>query len=261
MRPRLSPSVAAVLASLAALATSATASAQSTSSSSGSSASSSSPSSMMSPTGGQGQLNIDQLGGYRIGTFGGLSYAGILGFATQRFAYDVPGGTISDHYTTFWFAPAADYFFIEHLSIGALLEVSSTSGSRDRPINNNITVTDKIPAATDFTIMPRVGYMFAFGDRLGIWPRLGIGYASRQVPIAVGTQNPETQTYSSVLIDVDVVGMFRLNESFYLSLTPQLVWGPGGSNSTFDNAGKELSSGGSFLQFGAVLGFGVLLDL
>ena len=218
---------------------------------------------LMSPTGGRGQLNIDQLGAYRIGTFSGLSYSGILGFAVQKFSYDTQPGTVTDHYTTFWIAPAADYFVLDHFSIGGFLEVSSTSGSRDRPINPTQNVNDKIPAATNFTLLPRIGWMFPLGDRIGIWPRGGIGWASRQTPVSgsVGTNNPEVETYSSVILDLEVPVLFRFNETFYLSGTPQFLTSLGGSNSTFDNANREISSSGSFLQFAVTIGFGVLLDL
>jgi len=217
--------------------------------------------SLMTPTGGRGQLSIDELTGFRLGLASGISYAGPIGLAFQRYSADRTdpgGGADVYHYTTFWLAPAADYFVIEHLSVGGLIELSTTSGSVDRPVNNNATVSQDLPTTTAFTILPRVGYMIPLGDRGGIWPRGGLGYASRQ--IAAGNGNGK-ETFSSVIVDVDVGFLFRLNETFYLMGAPDVTFGLGGSHSATANNGASVSASASLFQFGLLSSLGIFLDL
>jgi hypothetical protein len=220
--------------------------------------------SLMTPLGGRGQLAIDQLGGFRVGAVaGGVSYAGPLGFNVQRYSsadYNGRGNTVV-HQTTFWLAPAADYFVIDHLSVGGLLELSSTGGSVDVPLPQNpgATQSQDLPTTTNFTLMPRIGYMFSLAnDRVGIWPRGGLGYASRQVASGTGRSK---ETFSSVVSTVDVGFLFRVNETFFLRAAPEMTFSLGGSHSSADNAGRSVSANANFFEFGIVTGIGVLLDL
>jgi len=62
---------------------------------------------------------------------------------------------------------AFDYLIIEHLSLGgALGYVSHTGDGRD---------------SSTFIISPRVGYAYAFGRVVGIWPRGGFTYHSTSI--------------------------------------------------------------------------------
>jgi len=218
---------------------------------------------LLSPSGGRGQLAIDSLMGFRIGAFTGISYAGPLGFSTQ--SYNEHNVTNNDaeattHLTTFWFAPAADYFIIDHLSVGGLIEVSTTSGSvkTKAPASGGggtvETDTDR-PTTTAFTFLPRVGYMIPITSRFAIWPRGGIGYASRQD--AVG-QNKNT--FSALIFAADVPCLFRINETFFVSAAPELTFSVGGKHS-LDAGNQTQSADASFIQFGVTTGLGVLLDL
>lgn len=221
--------------------------------------------SLMTPLGGRGQLALDQLGGFRIGAVsGGVSYAGPLGFSAQRYsAADYNNGRSTVYnYTTFWLAPAADYFVIDHLSIGGLLELASTSGSVDVPINaTGATQNFNLPTTTNFTLLPRIGYMISLAnDRFGIWPRGGLGYASRQVASG-NVNNSNKETFGSVIASVDVGFLFRVNETFFLRAAPEMTFSLGGSHSSTNAAGNSVSANASFFQFGIVTGIGVLLDL
>lgn len=221
--------------------------------------------SLMTPLGGKGQLAIDQLAGFRVGAVnGGVTYAGPLGFSVQSYSsadYNGRGNTVF-HNTSFWFAPAADYFVIDHLSIGGLLELSTTSGSVDQPINGSgATQNFNQPTTTDFTLMPRIGYMIPLAnDRIGIWPRGGLGYASRQVANG-NLNNLQKETFGSVVSTIDVGFIFRVNETFFFRAAPEMTFSLGGSHSSTDNAGRSVSANASFFQFGVVTGIGVLLDL
>jgi len=218
---------------------------------------------LLSHSGGKGQLAIDTLMGFRIGAFSGVSYAGPLGFSTQSYNEHNPSNNnleTTTHLTTFWFAPAADYFIIDHLSIGGLLEVATTSGSiKTKAPNTNgngttETDTDR-PTTTAFTFLPRVGYMFPITSRFAIWPRGGIGYASRQDVEGTGKN-----TFSSLIFSADVPFIYRINETFFVSAAPELTFSAGGNHSV-DVNNQSQSADASFFQFGLATGLGILLDL
>jgi hypothetical protein len=213
---------------------------------------------ILTPLGGKGTLAIDQLSGFRISSLGGVSYAGPIGFAVQSQGENGTGGAqVTNHYTTFWIAPSADYFVIDHLSIGGILEIMSTSISQDiRPNANAGTTTVSLPGTTNISFIPRVGWMFGITDRFGIWPRLGLGYASRQT--AVNGDNKDT--LSGFLIDLDVGFIYRITENFFLRAAPQLTFGLGPTHSTTVGT-TTFSNDASFFQFAGVAGLGVMWDL
>lgn len=68
---------------------------------------------------------------------------------------------------------AADYFVINHLSVGAALGYSHWSRSTTLPPNPSTTVSGDA-----FTFAPRAGYALSFNDKIGIWPRAGFTYQS-----------------------------------------------------------------------------------
>src|SRR6476661_413403 len=103
------------------------------------------------PTGAKHTLAIDQISGFRASAVGGISYAGPLGVSFQRVgATSLSGNGTEDvtHSTTFWITPSVDYFVIDHLSIGGLVELSTTSSSVDN-INANRTQTFPLPTTTN----------------------------------------------------------------------------------------------------------------
>ncbi len=217
----------------------------------------------MSMLGGRGQLAIDTLAGFRIGAFNGVSYAGPLGFSVQRYSSSDFGnrGDTVYHYTTLWLAPAADYFIIDHLSLGGLVEISNTSGSVDVPVNPNVSTNFDLPSTTNFTFMPRVGYMISLlDDRFGIWPRGGIGYGSRQQVVGGGT-NYAKDSFSAFFLDVNCGFLYRINETFFIEGAPEITLSLGGSHSSRNNAGATVSADAHFFQLSLVTGIGVLLDL
>lgn len=63
---------------------------------------------------------------------------------------------------------AFDYLVIDHLSVGGSLGYASLDANRQ----NDISL---------FEISPRVGYVYAFGRVVGIWPRGGFTYHSSSV--------------------------------------------------------------------------------
>lgn len=63
---------------------------------------------------------------------------------------------------------AFDYLFIDHLSIGGSLGYASVDADQSNDYSA-------------FVISPRVGYAYAFGRVVGIWPRAGFTYHSLSV--------------------------------------------------------------------------------
>ncbi|MEO7109912.1 MAG: hypothetical protein ABI183_05700 [Polyangiaceae bacterium] len=218
-------------------------------------------STLLSPTGGKGQLVFDNITGLRGDVSDGVSYAGDVGFSIQSLAVNetLPGGvtaTETIHATTFWLAPQADYFVINHLSIGGLVEIASTSRSASVPVNGAVTQTQDLGSTTDITLLPRLGWMFALGDRFGIWPRAGIGYASRHGDIG-GAGN---STFSGVVLNATCPFLYRINETFFVELSPDLTFIPGSVSQT-NNANQTQSVSGTYFDFAATGGLGIMLDL
>ena len=212
----------------------------------------------------KGEIAIDQISGFRLSSTGGVNYYGPIGFSvTSVTDPPIPGLTnantsVTDHFTTFWFAPSADIFVIDHLSVGGLIEFSTTSSSQDITVNSE-TQSFARPSTTSFTFVPRVGWMFALSDRFGIWPRLGLGFASRQTVVAAGN-NDITDTLSGVVVDLDVGFIFRMTDTFFLRAAPDLSFLPGGSYSTTLN-NQSFAANGSAFQFSGTTGIGVFIDL
>jgi hypothetical protein len=223
----------------------------------------------MGTMGAKGTLAIDQLSGFRVSSVsnftgsGGVSFASPIGFAIQRYNESPyqPGPDRTYHATTFWIAPSADIFIIDHLSLGGLIEFVTTSTSVDAPVGGGGTLTQTLPGTNNFTLLPRVGYLIQVSDRFGIWPRGGIGYASRQI-VSGDPNNPSRSTFSGALLDFDVGFIFRVTESFFFRVAPEITFSLGASHSDVDNRGIQTpSASASFLQFGGVAGIGVFWDL
>jgi hypothetical protein len=218
------------------------------------------------PLGAKRTLVLDDLSGFRASSVGGVGYAGPIGISFQSLSENTPAGagqtsgSVTDHYTNVWFAPSADYFVIDHLSIGGLLEITSTSGSETTQTNvgnTNTTTKGSLPTTTNVTILPRVGWMFGITDRFGIWPRLGLGYGARTVD--PNGANTTSDTFSAFIVDLDVGFLYRFNQTFFLSGRPELTLAPGSHSDTTGNT--TVSTGASFFQFALVGGVGIMLDL
>ena len=217
-----------------------------------------------STMGTRGQIAIDQISGFRVSSDGGLSYYGPLGFSTRSYNAGslVPNrGDTTLHYTTFWIAPSGDYFVIDNLSVGGLLELSTTSSSVDFPTGNGATQNISQPTTTNITILPRVGYLIGLSNRFGIWPRGGLGYISRQsVNPSVDPANATKDSFGSFIMDIDVGFLFRLSDTFFVKAAPELTFSLGGSHSV-EQAGVTRSANASIFQFAMVSGVGGFIDL
>jgi hypothetical protein len=221
---------------------------------------------LLTPTGGKGTLAIDNITGLRVNAFSGISYAGPLGVSTSSYSEDalkVGDANATVHETTIWLAPAADYFVIDHLSIGGFVELASKSGSVDTQTNGAGTFNTDLPTTTGFTLLPRIGYLIPIGDRFAIWPRGGIGYAYRGTSSVTGAgQGAVVKTkdsFSALVIDLNVDFLFRINETFFLVAAPDLGASLGGSHTHTDLV--QRSSNANLLQLSVLTGLGIFFDL
>ena len=211
----------------------------------------------------KGELVVDQVSGFRMSTDGNLSYYGPIGFSVRSVTerdFDT-NQTVDNtlHRTTFWLAPSADIFVIDHLSVGGLIEFSTTSSSLDVKTNGT-TLNIPQPTTTNFTFMPRVGWMFPISEKFGIWPRAGLGFISRQTNYNDAT-NTTRDTLSGFMLDLDVGFLFRFSEGWFLKAAPELSVVPAGGHSQTDNNGVTRSADASVFQFAGVTGIGIYLDL
>jgi hypothetical protein len=215
---------------------------------------------LLNTMGAKHTLSIDQVAGFRVNT-SGFSYAGPIGFATSSYSetgFNNTGDTTTKT-TTFWLAPSADYFVIDHLSVGGLIELTTTSQSITRPINPNTQQTTDLPTTTGISFIPRVGYLFAISDRFGIWPRGGLGYASRQTASADANSTTKSTIYGFVL-DLDVGFLYRPVESVFFHLGPELTTTLGASHSATAN-NTTLTANASIFQFAVLGGVGAFFEL
>jgi hypothetical protein len=234
---------------------------------------------LLTKAGQKGQIVIDQISGFRGGVSeivpnsGGtaltpsMNYYGPIGFAVQRYseasAVDGPNTNVATA-TTFWLAPSADYFVINHLSIGGMVQIAYTTTSLSLPINPTQSQSHDVPSNTSFAVMPRVGWMFALSDRWAIWPRLSLGYVSNavgSVAAAPGMAGVGGLSIYGFAMDFDAGVLFRVNETFFLRLAPEIGWIPGGASSTTNGAGVSTTQGASYFEFSLAGGIGVMFDL
>lgn len=123
------------------------------------------------PFGGAGQLAVtdDQPIGGVVGATSFLAPTPAAEISTGSFEF----ATLSDNGgsgTAFALAPAADYFVINNLSLGASVLVgvlNPAHGSNNQGINETI-----------FGIAPRVGYNLALSDFISFWPKVYFGYVT-----------------------------------------------------------------------------------
>lgn len=218
------------------------------------------------PMGARGQLAIDQISGFRMSTDGSLNYYGPIGFSVRKFNQtNLDGsGDTTYHFTTFWLAPSADYFVIDNLSVGGLIEFSTTSTSADFKDRNGVVNTISFPSATNFTFLPRVGYLINLSNRWAIWPRGGVGYISRQTVIPDANPRAETTDnfHSFLLLDADVGFLFRISDTLFIKAAPELSFTLGGTHSvTTPVTNVERSADANVFQFAGVTGIGGIFDL
>lgn len=206
-----------------------------------------------------GHLVLGQLSGLRIAPSSGMSYAGPAGiaFRSERTDSLTPGGPASEtSTTTLWLAPAADVFVTDHLSLGGLVEVTHTWGAVEGGGQRL-----ELPGTTSMTFLPRIGFYVSFTDRLGLWPRAGIGWSSVESVSFLSTGSvPSRETFRAMILDLDLSLVYRFSETFFMRAGPEIGVTLGGRR-TFEGNGTSSGAGASVLQLSGVVGLGMNLEL
>jgi hypothetical protein len=109
--------------------------------------------------------------------------------------------------TSFVLSPAADYFVIPNLSLGAELLVGFLSPAHPNGTNG---VTDTV-----LGIAPRIGYNIPLSDNVSFWPKLFFGYTSISGSNNSGGAN-------SVVLGVFAPFLFHVAPHFFLGIGPNL---------------------------------------
>src|SRR5262249_47500887 len=119
----------------------------------------------------------------------------------------------------------------------------------------------ELPGTTSMTFLPRVGFYAPFSDRIGFWGRVGVGYTSVESASFDSTGSiPITQTFHSMILDVDATITYRFTETFFMKAGPEIGVTFGGRNEISSN-GQSAGAGASVLQLGGALGFGMNIEL
>lgn len=205
-----------------------------------------------------GHLVLDQLSGLRIQPANGFAYAGPVGIAFRSTKSDAltPGGAPSETSTTsLWLAPSADIFVTDHVSVGGLIEIHHTWGAVEGGGQRL-----ELPGATAMTFLPRVGFYVPFTDRIGIWPRAGVGWSSTESVSFTSGSAPVRETFRAMLLDIDLSLVYRFGETFFMRAGPELGLTLGGRR-TEETGASNLGGGASILQFSGVVGFGMNIEL
>ena len=111
---------------------------------------------------------------------------------------------------TFLLAPAADYFVIQGLSVGAQIVYSHTH------LSFGATGTSSAPTSVDsdtFGIGPRIGYNIPISDLFSFWPKVALIYTDISTSGASGSTF-DVQAYAPVLL--------HLAPHFFAGLGPQI---------------------------------------
>ena len=190
-----------------------------------------------------GHVVLDQLAGLRLST-SGFTYAAPVGIAVRS--------TKDTSTTDIWFSPSADFFVTDHLSVGGLVSIDHGWGK--------IGDVD-LPGTTSMTFLPRLGFYVPFGDRIGLWLRAGVGYAStQQASFLTAGGAPTTTTFRSMVLDIDASVVYRFNETFFMKGGPEVGLTLGGREES-STAGISAGRDEQVLQIGGALGFGMNIEL
>lgn len=145
------------------------------------------------------------------GAFGGegqLAVSSDAGFSLSNTSISGADGST----TTLELRPAVDYFIADYISIGGFLglDYNSTPGG----------------SSTTFSIGPRVGYNIPLSDRLSLWPKVGLSFASTnqdqddvELPDG-GTVEADDESNTSLQLNLFAPFMFHPVEHFFIGIGP-----------------------------------------
>ena len=181
---------------------------------------------MIAAQGVQAQDPTQDTGGGPARNFGGKGQLAFLSDNTLDIRHS------SDDVTTIQFAPAADYFVIDNLSVGGFIGIAyAKAGNSD---------------GTRFSVGPRVGYNLPLSNLISIWPKIGLAYAHSSAGYSVRQGNVDIATSTSndsIALNLFVPVMFHPATHFFVGLGPYLDTDLSGDNRV-TAYGIKLSVGG-----------------
>lgn len=130
----------------------------------------------------------------RFGAQGDLAISSDVGLSVQ---HQFEGRSS----TTLVLNPAADYFVIDHLSIGGYVNLSHTGGSG--------------ASVTNFGIGPRVGYDINLSSQFSFWPKAGVAFNHTST-----SAGPLDTSNSAFAINLFAPFLFHPVEHFFLGFGP-----------------------------------------
>jgi hypothetical protein len=126
--------------------------------------------------------------------------------------------------TTLVVQPAADYFVIDHLSVGGLVGLDITSDSPQQGPGTTVTT---------FSVGPRVGYDIPLTDAISFWPDVFLAYSN-----STFSNNGRSNSSAAVTIGAFAPFLFHPVTYFFLGLGPNVS-----TDLSRDNGGKVTSYG------------------
>ena len=116
----------------------------------------------------------------------------------------------------------------------------------------------ELPALTSVTVLPRVGFYAPLSDRLGIWPRVAIGYASVESHATTARSSEVVrESMRAMLLELEVAVVMRMSETFFLRAGPELGATLGGRQAVEGAA----SASASMVSVSATIGLGANVEL
>jgi hypothetical protein len=170
-----------------------------------------------------------------FGAQGSFAFGGSLGLGGSQ--------ALDPNYATFinlGITPALDTFLVRRMSWGLAVPLSYTFA-------HNGDGSSLVGAS------PRIGYVFALGDRVFLWPRLSLDFVSAtqqaQAPTSANGSNEETFHHRIVSTTLYVPAHARLLPNIALGIGPVLTTellhhSDGGSHALLTTAGLQIEIAG-----------------
>jgi hypothetical protein len=145
----------------------------------------------------------------RFGTSGVLSISSDFQAGIKGQLFSAPSGGDPNGLFSVTLAPALDYFVADHVSLGGqvVLLYARNGGAK----------------LTAFGLGPRIGYEFPLSEKVSLWPKLSIIYATANVDSGVSTLGGSV-TFDGWSLAVDVFAplLFHVVPHFFLGFGPDL---------------------------------------
>jgi hypothetical protein len=118
---------------------------------------------------------------------------------------------VDESTTTLTLRPALDWFFTDSISFGGFVGVDYSSGPGG--------------STSVLSVGPRIGYNLPVGDRISVWPKVGLSIANTTLDseeVAGITVDDDDESNTSAQLNLFVPIMFHPVDHFFLGLGPAL---------------------------------------